>query len=298
MSQRIGITGASGFIGTALTRHLQARGDLVVPFVRDSPTEGQRRWQPKPAGMDPADLADLDAVVHLAGAGVGDHRWTPAYKELILRSRVEGTSAVAEAVAARAAEGHRIRLVSASAIGYYGDRGAEILTEHSEPGVGFLAEVVQAWEAATGAAVAAGAPVAMGRVGLVMAGHGGAFATLIRLTRWGLSGPLGGGRQWWSWVSLADVVAAFAHLLDHPELTGPVNLVGPDPRPQVQVAAAIAATFGRPNVLPAPAFALRLVVGEFAGDILGSQRVLPDRLVDSGFDFRHATVDQAAASLR
>ncbi len=295
MNARVAVTGASGFIGSALTAYLQERGDEVIRLVRHAPAHpGERRWSPDPAGVDPAVLADIDVVVHLAAAGVGDRRWTPSYKELVLRSRVEGTAAIARAIAAT---GRPIRFVCGSAIGFYGERGEEILTERSEPGTGFLAEVVRAWEAAAEPAEQGGAAVVFARHGLVMGAHGGAFARMLRLTRWGLGGPLGTGAQYWSWITLADSVRALAHLVDRPELCGPVNIVGPDPRPQRVVARALGQALGRPAVLPAPALALRVALGEFADDILTSQRVMPFALTGSGFDFEHPTLGQAAASL-
>ncbi len=297
-SRTIAVTGASGLIGSALVGHLEARGDTVVRFVRRLPSgPKERQWTPRPGGLDPATLADVDAVVHLAGAGVGDHRWTPAYQELILRSRVDGTRSVAAAIAERAQTGHFVRLVNGSAIGVYGDRGDERLTETSPPGTGFLAEVVQAWEDAADAAVTADAPVAFARTGLVMSADGGAFERLLLLARFGLAGPLGSGHQWWSWITLRDEIRALAYLVDHSEIVGPVNLVSPDPRPQRQVVAAIASALRRPALIPAPAFALRVALGEFADDILASQRVEPTLLLDNGFGFQQATLGAAVTTV-
>lgn len=296
MTSRIAVTGASGFIGSALTAHLRGRGDQVVRLVRHSPAAPDEiPWDPSTGHLDPAALRDVTAVVHLAGAGVGDRRWTPAYKDLILRSRVDGTRAVARAVAA---QDRPVRLVTASAIGYYGpDRGSEVLTETSGPGRGFLAEVVRAWEGAAAPAHDAGMPVAHARTGLVLAPGGGMFPRLVRLTRFGLGGPLGSGRQYMSWVTLADTVRAYAHLLDHPEVTGPVNLVGPDPQPQRELARSLGRVLHRPSVVPAPAVALRVVLGEFAADVVGSLRVLPSRLLEGGFEFEHPTLEAAVATL-
>lgn len=293
--RRVAVTGASGFIGGALAAYLTDRGDEVIRLVRRAPTRPlERLWSPAPGGLDPTVLEDVDAVVHLAAAGVGDHRWTPAYKDLVLRSRVEGTRAVAEAIART---GRPIRFVCGSAIGYYGDRDEEILTERSDPGTGFLAEVVRAWEGAAEAAHAAGAPVAFARHGLVMGPKGGAFAKVLRLGRLGLGGPMGDGRQYWSWITLTDSVRALGHLIDRPDVVGAVNIVGPDPRPQRVVAREIGRALHRPAILPAPAIALRVVLGEFADDILGSQRVMPFVLTGSGFTFEHSTLVDAAAWL-
>ena len=287
--QRIAITGASGLIGGALSAHLRQRGDEVVPMVRRGAGAHEITWQPG-QDLSPGALAGIDAVVHLAGAGVGDRRWTPAYKDLILRSRVDGTATISRAVAAA---DHPIRLVSGSAIGFYGSRGDEELDESSTPGDGFLAEVVRAWEAATAPAEAAGMPVTHARTGLVFSAHGGALGRMLPLARLGLAGPLGTGAQFWSWISLVDEVRALAFLVDRPDLTGPVNLAGPDPTRQRDVAEALGKLLKRPARLPAPAVALRLALGEFADDILASQRVVPQRLMDAGFVFTHPDLDAA-----
>jgi uncharacterized protein (TIGR01777 family) len=293
--QRVAITGASGLIGGALSSYLVARGDDVRHLVRrEARTGSEISWDPAQRRLDPADLEGVDAVVHLAGAGVGDHRWNAAYKQLILSSRTDGTTSVASAVAAH---GDRIRLVSGSAVGYYGDRGDELLTETSAPGVDFLAEVTQAWETATHPASTAGAPVAMVRTGLVMARTGGAFDPLVRLARLGLAGPMGSGRQWWPWITLDDEVRAIVHLVDHREVTGPVNLVGPEPLPQKEIVAEVARQLGRPSVVPAPSFALRAVLGEFSSSVTASQRVLPTRLQETGFNWVHDTIASAVASI-
>ncbi len=293
--QRVAITGASGLIGSALSTYLVARGDDVVHLVRrEARTGSEISWDPVHRQLDPAALDGVDAVVNLAGAGVADHRWNASYKQLILASRTDGTSAVASAVAAH---GDRVRLVSGSAVGYYGDRGDEVLTEDSAPGTDFLAEVTQAWETSTHLAAAAGAPVAMVRTGLVMARQGGAFEPLVRLGRLGLAGPMGSGHQYWPWITLDDEVRALVHLIDHREVTGPVNLVGPEPLPQKEVVAELGRQLGRPSVVPAPAFALRAVLGEFAGSVTDSQRVVPTRLRETGFDWVHATIASAIASI-
>ncbi len=293
MSDLVAVTGSSGLIGTALVQHLRGRGDEVLRLVRRPPQgPDERQWDPSSRRLDPAALDGVSAVVHLAGAGLGEHRWTPAYRSAILTSRTDSTDAVASAVAAA---DHPVRLVSGSAVGFYGDRGDEELTEDSAPGEGFLTEVVRAWEAAAGPAVDAGASVAFSRTGIVLSPRGGALAPLLRLARFGLAGPLGSGRQFWPWITLQDAVRALAQLVDLPELTGPVNLVGPEPARQKDLARALGRALRRPAVLPAPGFALHAVVGEFADDILSSQRVVGRRLRDSGFSYAHPDLDRAVA---
>lgn len=295
MGQRVAVTGSSGLIGGALSAYLTRRGDEVVRLVRQAPRASDEvRWDPASRTLDPAALAGVDAVVHLAGAGVGDHRWTPAYRREILTSRTDGTHAVADAVAAAmATTGRPIRLLSGSAMGVYGNRGDEVLTERSAPGTGFLTEVVRAWEASAQPAVDAGAPVAFLRSGLVLDPKGGAMERMLPLARLGLGGPLGSGRQWWSWITLPDEVRAIAFLLDHPGVTGPVNLVGPEPARQKVIAAALGAAVHRPAVLPAPAAAIRAVLGGFAVEVLWSKRVLPAVLTEAGFTFEHGDLSTA-----
>ncbi len=248
------------------------------------------QWDPSTRTLDPHVLDGVDGVVSLAGAGVGDKRWTPAHKRDILASRVDSTTAVATAVAAA---DHPVRLVSGSAVGYYGDRGDEELTEASPPGTGFLSDVVLAWEAATQPAVDAGASVALIRTGIVLAREGGAMKPLLLLGRFGLGGPLGSGRQFMPWITLTDEVGAILHLLDRPDVTGPVNLSALDPARQRDIAKALGRALHRPAVLPAPSFAVHLVLGEFAGEILGGQRIVGDALRDSGYTFTHPDLESA-----
>ncbi len=296
MAPRIVLAGSSGLIGSALSAYLTARGDEVVRLVRrPARTAGELSWDPAAGRLDAGALQGAAAVVNLAGAGVGDKRWSEDYKALIRSSRVDTTRTLALAVAAT---GEPIRFVNASAVGYYGsDRGDDVLTEESAPGQGFLAGLVRDWEAATAPAAASGAPVALARTGLVMDATGGAFARLVLLTKLGLGGPIGSGKQYWPWISLHDEVRALAWLVDHPEVTGAVNVVGPDPLRQAAIAAAIAARLHRPRVVPAPTAALKLVLGEFADDVLGSQRVIPARLVASGFRHDHPSIEDAVAAM-
>jgi uncharacterized protein (TIGR01777 family) len=293
---RVLLAGSSGFIGSALRRHLHDRGDEVIRLVRRPATaRDERSWDPAAGRLDTAVFDGVDAVVNLGGAGVGDRRWSPAYKAELVASRVDGTATLAAGLSACR---QPVRWVNGSAVGYYGNDNADtVLTEDSPAGGGFLADLVQRWEGATAPAVAAGVPVALARSGLVMAAGGGAFHRMTLLGRLGLGGPLGSGRQYWPWITLTDEVRALAFLIDRVDLTGPVNLTGPAPAPQREIAAAIGRRFGRPAVLPAPAFALRAALGEFAEDILGSQRAVPHRLLDAGFGFQHPTVAAAVDTL-
>lgn len=291
---RVAVTGGSGLIGSALIRHLVAEGHDVVRLVRRTPSApGEVRWDPQGGEVDLAGLAGVEAVVHLAGAGAGDKRWTEAYKRTIRDSRVLGTRTLVRALSSLDPPPHT--LVSGSAIGGYGDRGEEVLTEDSptRPSAGFLPAVVRDWEAEAMAAAAAGIRVVTPRTGLVMSPSGGAFDRLLTFIRLGIGGPLGSGRQWWSWVSLEDEVAALTYLLQS-DLSGPVNLTAPEPARNADVIRAIGRAAHRPTLLPAPAFALRIVLGEFAEEVLGSVRVLPARLTASGFGFRHQTLPEAA----
>ncbi|HET8766513.1 MAG TPA: TIGR01777 family oxidoreductase [Pedococcus sp.] len=291
MPQRVAITGSTGLIGSALSAALRERGDQVVRLVRRAPSAADEvEWDPAARRLDPGALEGATAVVNLAGAGVGDKRWTPSYQQLILSSRVDSTATVARALVELGAP---VRLVSASAVGYYGDRGEEVLTEESAPGDTFLSDVVRAWEGAADPARDGGLSVVHPRTGLVLAPGGGAMAKMLPLAKAGINGPLGNGRQWWPWISLRDTVAGLVHLVDHPEVTGPVNLVGPHPDRQVEVARELGRQLHRPAVLPAPAFGIRLVLGGFADEVLHSKRVVPGRLTDSGFT--HTDGDVASA---
>ena len=288
---RIAVTGSSGLMGTPLVAALHARGDEVVRLVRRSPRSADEvQWDPTSRTLDPGALDGVDGLVNLAGAGIGDKRWTPAYKHEILASRVDATHAVAEAVAAA---DHPVRLVSGSAVGFYGDRGDEELTEASSPGTDFLSDVVRAWEAATQPAVDAGASVALLRTGIVMAPEGGAMKPMLRLVRFGVGGPLGSGRQFMPWITLPDQVGAILHLLDHPDITGPVNLSAGQPARQKEIAQALGRALHRPAVLPAPSVALRVVLGGFATEVLGGQRITGAVLRDSGYQFTHGDLDSA-----
>lgn len=289
---RVVVAGSHGLIGSALVEHLQSGGHEVRRLVRRAARgTDEISWDPDEGRLDPADLTGSDAVVNLGGAGVGDRRWTQSYRRTILQSRTRPSALLARTLA-EAPDGPRV-LLQGSAVGYYGDRGDEVLTESSARGTGFLADVVEAWEQSTATAAEAGIRVAHLRTGIVVSRSGGSFGRLLPLLRLGVGGPLGNGRNVWPWITLVDEVRAIEHLLTA-DVSGAVNLVGPDPRPQGQVVRAVARELRRPAVLSVPRFALRIAVGEFADDILASQRVLPEVLLDSGFGFRHTDVDAAA----
>lgn len=278
---KVGITGASGFLGSALTTGARAAGHDVVRFVRSPPGgPDERQWDA--ASLAPDAVADLGAVVHLSGAGVGDHRWSAAYKREILDSRVRSTRAVAQAVAAAGVP----VLLSASGIGYHGDSGDRLLDETGPRGDTFLAEVCVQWEAATDAADAT-ARVAHLRTGIVQSRHGGALKQQLPLFRAGLGAPLGSGRQWVSWISLHDHVAAVLHLLTA-DVRGPVNLVAPEPVTNRDYTKALGRALHRPTLpVGVPGPVLRAALGEFAGEVLGGQRLVPAALEASGFRFAH-----------
>ncbi|MFJ3827627.1 TIGR01777 family oxidoreductase [Streptomyces sp. NPDC090046] len=289
---RIAVTGATGLIGSALVRSLRADAHEVVRFVRREPAAAdEARWDPARGYVDPAGLAGCGAVVHLAGAGVGDHRWTAAYKREIRDSRVLGTAALATALAAL--DEPPTVLVSGSAVGYYGDTGDRAVDESAPAGRGFLPSVCVEWEAAAAPARAAGIRTAFARTGLVVAGEGGAWGRMFPLFRAGLGGRLGNGRQYWSYISLRDEIAALRHIIDTPGLAGPVNLTAPEPLTNRQVTEAMARVLHRPAVLPVPAVALRVALGEFSEDVLGSQRARPVRLLETGFVFKDPGIEQA-----
>ncbi|MEV0437552.1 TIGR01777 family oxidoreductase [Streptomyces spectabilis] len=289
---RVAVAGASGLIGSALTRSLAADGHEVVRLVRRAPrTAEEVRWDPAAGRVDRAGLAGCTAVVNLAGAGIGDRRWTDAYKRELYDSRVLGTKTLATAVASLD-EPPRV-FVNGSAIGYYGDTGDRAMDESAPAGEGFLPSMCVDWEAAARPAQEAGIRTAFARSGLVVARSGGAWGRMFPLFKAGLGGRLGNGRQYWSFIALRDEVAALRHLLARDDLSGPFNLTAPTPVTNREVTAAMGRALHRPTLFPAPAPALRLVLGEMAGDVLGSQRVLPARLLESGFTFTHPTIDAA-----
>jgi uncharacterized protein (TIGR01777 family) len=285
---KIGITGASGLIGSALAPVLRADGHQVVRFLRRPASAiDERRWDGK--HLSPEALAGLGAVVHLAGTGVGDRRWTSSYKKEVLDSRVQGTGAVARAVA----QAGTPMLLSASAIGFYGDTGDTVTDESGARGRGFLAEVCEQWEAATAPAEATARVVHL-RSGVVLSGRGGALKKQLPIFKAGLGAPLGSGRQWLSWISLDDEVAAIRHLL-RTNVNGPVNLVAPAPVTNKDFTRVLGQVVHRPTLpIGVPGFVLKAALGEFAEDgVLTGQRLAPAVLDESGFAFAHPDLRSA-----
>ncbi|MBI5171142.1 MAG: TIGR01777 family protein [Candidatus Eisenbacteria bacterium] len=289
---RVGVTGASGMIGRALIEYLELRGCTVTRFVRGSVAgHGTVAWDPARGTLDPRALESLDAVVHLAGAGIADERWTDARKRELVESRVQSTGTLARAMASAAGSGGARVLLSTSAIGAYGDRGDEKLDEAGGYGRGFLADLARQWEGAAAPAAAAGVRVAHPRIGVVLWPAGGALPKLVTPALLGAGGPLGSGRQWWSWVSLHDVLDALVFALDRP-LAGPYNVVAPESARQRDFAAALGRALSRPAFLPAPAFALRLLLGEMADEaLLAGQRLVPRALREAGFVHRDTDLE-------
>ncbi|MFF3510694.1 TIGR01777 family oxidoreductase [Streptomyces sp. NPDC002573] len=289
---RIAVAGASGLIGSALVRSLTADGHEVVRLVRRSARgEEEVCWDPEEQYVDAAGLIGCDAVVNLAGAGIGDHRWTDAYKKTLRDSRVLGTAALAEAVASLP-EPPRV-FVSGSAIGYYGETGDRAVDETAPPGDGFLPSLCVEWEEAAAPAQEAGVRTVFARTGLVVAREGGAWGRLFPLFQAGLGGRMGDGRQYWSYIALHDEVAALRHLIDREDLSGPFNLTAPEPLTNRQITDAMGRVLHRPTLFQVPAPALRLALGEMSGDVLGSARVVPERLLESGFSFAFPGIEEA-----
>jgi hypothetical protein len=285
MTLSVAVTGASGLIGRALVPVLGATGHTVTRLVRRTPGPGEARWNPGAGQIDAAALEGTDVVVHLAGESIASARWTVERKRRIRDSRVVGTGLLARTLSAL--DRPPQLLVSASAIGLYGHRGDTPLTESDPPGTGFLAEVGRDWEGATSAASQAGIRVALLRFGIILSLQGGALAKMLPPFRLGVGGPLGSGRQWMSWLTIDDAVGIIQHGIACPELSGPVNAVAPEPVTNAEFTRSLGTVLGRPAVLPVPAFGLELLFGEMAGEaLLGSQRVLPRRLEETGYAFR------------
>ena len=294
---KVAVTGSSGLIGTALVAALRADGHEVIRLVRVAPAPPDAvAWDPRAdrGGLGPRSLDGVAAVVHLAAAGVADKRWTPRYQAEIRDSRARGTQALAGALAAMATP--PAVLLSGSAIGWYGDTGGREVTESDPAGSGFLSEVVRDWEAATGSAAQAGIRVVTLRSGLVLSSEGGILARLLPLFRLGLGGRIGTGRQVMSWIGLSEWVAAARFLLGRDDVHGPVNLTTPCPVSNAEFTSALAAAVHRPALMLVPVPALKVAIGGVSSDILSSARVLPRRLLDEGYQFRHPAITEALAA--
>lgn len=284
------LAGASGFLGTALRRHLTASGHTVEQLVRrDATLPGQHRWDPYGGQVDPRVVEGVDTVINLAGAAVAHWPWTASYKRNILDSRTATTGTLADAIAA---SDRKPALVNASGVGYYGpDRGDELLDEESPNGPGFLAGVVRDWEAATSAAAAAGARVVKLRTAIVLDHSGGALEVMGIPFRFAVGGQLGSGQQWFPTVSLTDYLAVFTLAATSDDLSGVYNVVAPEPATNREFTKALGHQLGRPTIMRVPALALKATMGDLSGEFLGSLRVRPVRLLEAGFTFAHPTIE-------
>jgi uncharacterized protein (TIGR01777 family) len=289
----VAVTGSHGLIASALIPALQRDGHHVLRLVRDDPIDADEvRWDPPAGAIDSEKLDGVDAVVHLAGAGIGDKKWTPARKQLVLDSRTQGTSLLTRALAGLTRK--PTVLVSASAIGYYGDRGDELLTEDSPAGDDFGARVCREWEAATTPAADAGIRVVRIRSGLVQASSGGMLHRLLLPFKLGAGGRLGSGKQYMSWIAIDDEVNAIRHVLTNASIDGPVNLTAPNPVTNAEYTATLGRVLHRPTVIPTPLFGLKAVYGgELVDTLLGSQRVSAEKLRASGFEFAYPDLEGA-----
>ena len=292
------ITGSSGLIGLALSSALSAQSHRVITLVRREPKPGtdEIRWDPLSGKIDSDSLEGVDAVIHLAGAGIGDRRWSKAYRQVLVDSRVNSTGLLAKTMAS--ATRPPARFLSGSAIGFYGNRGDEPLDETSSQGQGFLPDLVNQWETAAAPAIDAGIPTAMLRTGIVLSKAGGALQKLLTIFKIGLGGRMGSGQQFMSWITIDDQVRAIIELLDSP-IVGPVNLTAPGACTNKDFTAALGSALRRPAVLPVPAFGPKLLLGsELAQALLfDSANVKPAVLVDHGFEFLHPTLDVGLESI-
>ncbi|MFO0945525.1 MAG: TIGR01777 family oxidoreductase [Planctomycetota bacterium] len=293
---RIAITGSTGLVGTTLVRSLQSQGHTPIRLVRSKPQAGQIAWDPEAGTIDSASMEGLDAVVHLAGENIAAGRWNDARKRRIAESRVKGTSLLARTLAKL--NSPPAVWVSASAIGYYGNRGNEILTEASAPGNGFLAEVCKDWEESTDAVKGTSIRLVNLRIGVVLSPEGGALAKMLLPFKMGAGGIVGPGTQYFSWVELGDIVRAIEFAIENPALSGPVNGTAPLPVTNREFTKALGRALHRPTIFPMPAFAARLAFGEMADEmLLASTRVEPAKLQKAGFVFRYPNIDGALKHL-
>jgi len=293
---RVAISGASGLIGTALRRSLLADGHQVVALVRRRPrAPDESQWDPARGDIDPVALDGVDAVVNLSGASIAGRPWTSSYRRTLRESRIGPTGTLARELARRAGRGSAPAVfVSGSAVGVYGDTGQRAVDETAPAGGGFLARLVRDWEAAAEPAAAAGVRTANVRTGLVLAGEGGMLRPIVPVFKLGAGGRIGSGRQWMSWISLADEVGAIRRVLDDDTLSGPVNLTAPAPVSNAEFTEVLGRVLRRPTLVPVPGIALRALLRDMAEEtLLVSQRVLPRRLSEGGFEFRHRDLESA-----
>jgi uncharacterized protein (TIGR01777 family) len=289
--QRIAITGASGLIGNALVGYLKSQGHTVQRLVRRAAVSSEEiTWDPIAGNVDMDALGGVDAVIHLAGAGVSDKRWTKKYKSEILNSRLLGTTTIAKAVAVVKPQ----VFISASAIGWYGESGNRAVIESDRVGDDFLAAVCHEWEAA--ADLAGDVRTVKLRTGLVLDPTGGALGKMLPIFRFGLGGKLSNGKQWWSWITLHDQIRAIAFLLEN-KISGPVNLTSPNPVTNSEFTAGLARAMHRPALFPVPAIALKIVLGGFSTEVLGSKKVMPQALTEAGFTFDYPHISSALEKL-
>jgi uncharacterized protein (TIGR01777 family) len=293
---KIVVSGASGLIGTQLVAKLSSSGHEVVRLVRRSPKAGEIQWNPKSGTLDAAALEGVDAVIHLSGAGIGDKRWTDGYRKEILDSRTATTALLATTMASLSRKPSVF--LSGSAIGIYGARNDEQLTEVSTHGTGFLAEVCEQWEAAAKPAVDAGIRTVYLRTGIVLSPKGGALKKLLPLFKLGVGGKFGSGKQWQSWISIDDEIGAIEHLLTA-NVSGAVNLTAPNPVTNAEFTKVLASVLKRPAIVPVPTFAPKILLGGELADALlfTGQRVIPAALNASGYMFKHTTLESAFRSL-
>jgi len=288
---KIAITGASGLIGSALVGDLRDKGQEVLRLVRRPVASADEvQWDPKNESIDIAALAGVNAVINLAGTGVGDKRWTNSYKNEILNSRVSSTRTIAKAVEELKPD----VFISASAIGWYGETGDRAVTETDRGGDDFLAGVCEQWEAA--ADLAPSVRTVMIRTGVVLDPTGGALGKMLPLFKFGVGGKMGSGKQWWSWITLHDQIRSFQFLMDS-DLSGPVNITAPNPATNSEFTAALARALHRPALLPVPGIALKVALGGFSSELLGSKKVLPEVLSNAGFVFDYPHVAPALTAL-
>lgn len=291
---RILTAGSSGFLGSRLVDHLSAAGHQITRLVRRAPRQANEvRWDPTAGHLDPAALSGIDAVINLAGAGVGDKRWTDAYKRLLRTSRIDSTGTLARTIAGRPATDRPRLLMNSSAIGWYGDTGDRAVEEAAPAGDGFLADMCRVWEAATGPAESAGVRVVRLRTGYALHRDGGYLKPQLLPFRLGIAGRMGSGRQWLPWISLADWLAAMTFLLERDDIAGPVNVVSPAPVTNADFTKALAAALHRPALIPIPGPALQIAVGGLSTEILTSARVMPGVLTREGFGYRHPDLQSA-----